>query len=161
MPRLGRSWPLLSGMNMLASGRVAAVLWHRLAARIRPSRKSPDPVDRDAAVILASGLFDSSWYLAENPDVAAAGMDPVKHYMLHGWKEGRDPSTSFVTRAYLSANPDVAAAGENPLLHYILHGKAEGRSAEATDYQLWIQRYDTLLTDDLVTLRGQVGAFRL
>jgi len=47
-------------MNMLAPGRLGAVLWNRLAARVQPRRKSGDPVERDAAVILASGLFDSS-----------------------------------------------------------------------------------------------------
>jgi len=148
-------------MNMLARGRFAAAFWDRLAARVRPRRKSPDPADRDTAIILASGLFDSSWYLAENPDVAAAGMNPIEHYVLHGWKEGRDPSTSFITRAYLTSNPDVAAAGDNPLVHYILYGKAEGRSAEATDYQLWIERFDAWSTDDLATLRGQLRSFRL
>jgi len=148
-------------MNMLAPGRLAAVLWNRVAARMQPRRKTSDPVDRDTAVILASGLFDSSWYLAENPDVAAVGMNPVEHYVRHGWREGRDPSPSFITRGYLSANPDVAAAGDNPLLHYILHGKAEGRSVDTTDYQLWIQRFDTWSTDDLAALRRQMRSFQL
>src|SRR6266403_2067526 len=148
-------------MNMLTLGRFAAVLWNRFAPRRQPRRKTRDPVDRDAAVILASGLFDSSWYLAENPDVAAVGMNPVEHYVRHGWREGRDPSPSFITRGYLSANPDVAAAGDNPLLHYILHGKAEGRSVDTTDYQLWIQRFDTWSTDDLAALRRQMRSFQL
>lgn len=35
------------------------------------------------------GLFDGEAYLARNPDVAAAGMDPLKHYIYHGCIEGR------------------------------------------------------------------------
>lgn len=35
------------------------------------------------------GLFDDETYLARNPDVAAAGMDPLQHYMFHGCVEGR------------------------------------------------------------------------
>jgi GT2 family glycosyltransferase len=146
---------------MLARGRLAAVLWDHLAARVGRRQKSVDPVDRDAAIILASGLFASSWYLAGNTDVAAAGMNPIKHYVLHGWKEGRDPSPSFITRAYLTSNPDVAAAGDNPLVHYILYGRAEGRSAEATDYQLWIQRFDTWSSDDLARLRRQLRSLHV
>ena len=33
--------------------------------------------------------FDPEWYLAENPDVAASGYDPLEHYVLFGYGEGR------------------------------------------------------------------------
>lgn len=33
--------------------------------------------------------FDPCEYLAANPDVAAAGVDPVAHYQHFGWREGR------------------------------------------------------------------------
>lgn len=36
------------------------------------------------------GLFDGSAYLARYPDVAAEAMDPLRHYILHGLKEGRE-----------------------------------------------------------------------
>lgn len=35
------------------------------------------------------GLFDSNSYLEKNPDVAATGVDPLKHYMTHGIIEYR------------------------------------------------------------------------
>ncbi len=84
-----------------------------------------------AAQVVADPLFDASYYLAHNPDVAASGMDPLRHYELYGWHEGRNPSASFDTADYLAANPDVKAAGVDPLLHYDLHGQAEGRAAIA------------------------------
>jgi hypothetical protein len=34
---------------------------------------------------------DSTWYLEQNPDVAAAGMDPQFHYEHYGAGEGRLP----------------------------------------------------------------------
>ncbi|MBU2888864.1 hypothetical protein [Celeribacter halophilus] len=34
-------------------------------------------------------MFDSDLYLKLNPDVKAAGVNPYKHYLLHGIKEGR------------------------------------------------------------------------
>lgn len=86
--------------------------------------------DQDAACIHASGLFDAQFYLSRNPDVAAAGVDPVRHYTTFGWNEGRDPSSLFSTNAYLAAYPDVAKAGLNPLVHYIRHGQAEGRQPQ-------------------------------
>lgn len=80
---------------------------------------SPDP------------LFDPSYYLAHNPDVLAAGVDPYQHFITNGWKEGRDPSGLFSVSYYLQHNPDVAAAGINPLLHYELYGWKEGRDPSA------------------------------
>ena len=71
--------------------------------------------------------FDPAYYLAHNPDVLAAGVDPLQHYLALGWKEGRDPNAYFSTAWYLNQNPDLLAAGVNPLLHYEDHGWREGR----------------------------------
>lgn len=54
-------------------------------------------------MIAAGGAFDRSWYLRQNPQLAAAGVDPVLHFALHGIKEGRDPSPLVGTRPYLNA----------------------------------------------------------
>jgi hypothetical protein len=35
------------------------------------------------------GLFDANAYLALQPDVAASGIDPLLHYVIHGINEGR------------------------------------------------------------------------
>ena len=75
--------------------------------------------------------FNTQYYLAHNPDVAAAHVDPLLHYENYGWKEGRDPSAQFSTTKYLAAYSDVRAAGIDPLLHYIESGQAEGRQAFA------------------------------
>jgi len=79
------------------------------------------------AIIRNSELFDASWYLEQNPDVAQAGIDPVRHYLLHGGFEGRDPSRHFSSVGYLERFQDVQGAGVNPLVHYLLYGNDEGR----------------------------------
>jgi glycosyltransferase involved in cell wall biosynthesis len=61
--------------------------------------------------------FDPAFYLSRYPDVAAAGVDPFQHYLLYGFKEGRDPSIAFDTRHYLHRYLD-GRTDENPLLHY-------------------------------------------
>jgi hypothetical protein len=71
--------------------------------------------------------FDTSFYLQTNPDVAAAGINPLVHYLENGSKETRSPYEGFSSSGYLQANPDVAAAGVNPLEHFIYHGQFEGR----------------------------------
>ena len=76
-----------------------------------------------------NALFDTNYYLAQNPDVRAAGANPLTHYEQYGWREQRDPSLLFSTRKYLAANPDVRGAGAPPLLHYMQYGQFEGRPA--------------------------------
>jgi len=71
--------------------------------------------------------FDADFYLAQNPDVARAGVDPIVHYLRHGWREGRDPHPRFSTLYYLGAYPDVRDAGVNPFYHFLAAGRIEGR----------------------------------
>ena len=75
--------------------------------------------------------FDAAYYLAHNPDVAAAHIDALAHYEVYGWKEGRNPSASFNTSLYLKNNPDVAAAGVDPLAQYAAYGVKELRAIYA------------------------------
>lgn len=70
---------------------------------------------RAKELIAKSGLFDSDWYLAQNPDVARSGMDPISHFMRYGAAEGRAPNpqlakpvqTALVDPATLPAFWDV------------------------------------------------------
>ncbi|MFN3521887.1 MAG: hypothetical protein ACK4YQ_06535 [Phenylobacterium sp.] len=72
--------------------------------------------------------FNGAYYMALNPDVAAAGADLLDHFLTFGWREGRDPNGEFSVKSYLSRYPDVAASGINPFVHYVTQGRAEGRS---------------------------------
>ena len=78
-------------------------------------------------LISKSKYFDSKWYLKTYPDVAKAKIDPVEHYIKHGWHEGRNPGPRFSTNEYLANNPDVAKAHMNPLFHWERFGKNEKR----------------------------------
>ena len=92
-----------------------------------------DTVDGVASVTLrlSDKLFDAAYYFRQYPDIAAAHVDPLLHFLRTGWKEGRNPSATFDTKYYLTENPDVAAAGLDPLLHYEASGYAEGRRPDA------------------------------
>ena len=80
-------------------------------------------------IIRKSMLFDSDWYLKQNPDIAISGINPIKHFVRRGVFEGRNPSPKFNTKAYLEYYDDVAQSGVNPLVHFILYGRSEGRKA--------------------------------
>jgi hypothetical protein len=94
--------------------------------------KARKKVQKQVNLLKGSGLFDEAWYLATYKDVAGSGIDPVKHYLVHGAAEGRNPSPAFNTRAYLAANPDIIVAGMNPLVHFVKFGRSEGRLLQKT-----------------------------
>lgn len=89
-------------------------------------RLAPDPVPPPVPV--PAPLFDAGYYLAHNPDVAAAGVDPHEHFRASGRHEARNPDAWFDTNFYLQRNPDVAAAGVDPLQHFEAFGWKEGRA---------------------------------
>jgi hypothetical protein len=56
--------------------------------------------------------FDREYYLSQRP------VDPVAHYIDHGWKQGLDPTRWFSTCGYLARYQDVRAAkggGQRPV----------------------------------------------
>lgn len=76
-------------------------------------------------IIKDSPLFDAEYYQRNyklKPDA-----DPVRHFLIFGWRKGYNPSRDFSTYAYLCKYPDVAQAGINPLVHYEVFGRNEGR----------------------------------
>ena len=79
----------------------------------------------DYNLIKESDLFDSEYYLSNNEDVKKAKMDPIKHYLKLGWKEGRNPSAKFNGNEYLNKRPDVRVTGICPLVHYLKFGKSK------------------------------------
>jgi hypothetical protein len=76
--------------------------------------------------LLDSGLFDPLWYLDRYPDVAAAGVDPLQHWLTFGMLEGRDPNPEFDTDWYFAQNPDASEPGQNALVHYLRNGSKPG-----------------------------------
>lgn len=100
---------------------MALKLFERLRNRLR--------ILGQLKVVSGSGLFDREYYIQENPDVEHSGINPLRHFLFFGWREGRNPSRGFDTLYYLRENPDVKDSGMNPLVHYILYGKSECRKA--------------------------------
>ena len=87
-------------------------------------------------LIRASGQFDTELYLEQNPDVAQSGIDPVRHYLIYGGFEGRDPGMNFSSRWYRNIYDDVKNSGINPLVHYLKYGRKEGRKAHPPIFKL-------------------------
>lgn len=81
----------------------------------------------DSVYATLEKYFDQDFYRKAYPDVAAAGIDPLRHFIDHGHGEGRNPTSSFSTTAYLARYPDVRESGMNSFLHYVEFGRYENR----------------------------------
>lgn len=75
-----------------------------------------------------SSVFDKEWYHLKRPDVEAAGLDPIEHYLEYGANENCDPHPLFDGRWYLGQHPEVRDIGLNPLTHYLTEGALFGYS---------------------------------
>jgi GT2 family glycosyltransferase/glycosyltransferase involved in cell wall biosynthesis len=53
-----------------------------------------------------SPWFDAGFYLHQYRDVKYAKVDPLRHFLLYGWKEGRQPIADFDRLSFLRAHPD-------------------------------------------------------
>src|SRR5882757_8026480 len=64
-------------------------------------------------------MFDPDWYLTTYPDVKAAGINPLFHYVAFGEAEGRLPCAHFEPEWYRQTYQ--VPAGVNALAHYLAH----------------------------------------
>ena len=122
-------------------GLITALLgWLRIMGiraynRVRKNRT----LREDLVLMKSSGLFDETWYLNNNPDVAQSNMDPLLHYLYKGGFEGRDPSPQFSSLWYLQRYDDIKKAGINPLYHYLKYGRTEERVISSVQQALTSQ----------------------
>ena len=96
---------------------------HALKVRLfrLPVRTSQYSLIRDSV------FFDKNYYLHSNPDVKAAKLDPVVHYLRFGAQEGRDPGPHFSEAGYRALSPALAVTSVPALEHYERHGRTERR----------------------------------
>ncbi len=82
-------------------------------------------------------VFNADYYLAKYPDLKAAfksdKAQALRHFVVHGMKEGRQASAEFKLSVYRSNYADLRQAfGNNNVsyyMHYIEHGYDEHRTA--------------------------------
>ncbi|MBO7719581.1 MAG: DUF616 domain-containing protein, partial [Methanosphaera sp.] len=125
-------------------------------------------------LIYESDLFDESYYMKHNPDVAKNDEDSIIHYLKHSVDLGLDPSELFSTQRYLKYNPDIKRTGFNPLYHFLKRGEKENRfmflpdeyyvnnMLEKNDFNTSITVLDKLKekTTIILPVTGQYDKFR-
>ncbi|MEM5422989.1 glycosyltransferase [Paraburkholderia ferrariae] len=109
-------------------------------------------------------LFDAKWYLQTYTDVAAAGIDPLEHFIAFGEAEGRDPNPAFSTRLYREAYMQGEPAEASPLRYYVEHGRNLGHDANPSSavlYQRLIEAQEQSYSLELGELTRHIGLMHL
>ncbi len=120
----------------------------------------PDGVDTLTRIELSSftgpgfyNRFDPVNYLNQNPDVAAAGVDPLQHYLIAGAIEGRDPNANVHLASvdgleYIASYGDlIVAIGDHAAIgfqHFATQGVFEGREPDRFDPAQYLANYADL-----------------
>ncbi|TXN00793.1 hypothetical protein FV242_20845 [Methylobacterium sp. WL64] len=105
-------------------------------------------------------LFDGPWYLANNPDVAAAGLNPLLHFLDSGRAEGRpicpvaDPEvvariagSDLFNAEWYSATQAPGVVPGHAARHYLQEGAARGLSPGPLFDGPWYLRTSTDVAD--------------
>jgi hypothetical protein len=95
--------------------------------------------------------FERDFYLARNPDVKASGVDPLRHYVIYGYQEYRDPNSWFSTQKFFQQVPyaiRMHERGTPPLLYAIESGLLfeTGRRMPNRGWSLDQSRFDVVDT---------------
>ncbi|TXN42529.1 hypothetical protein [Methylobacterium sp. WL7] len=90
---------------------------------IRAATKSASTLIRRILIGRVPKLFDGKFYLQNNRDVAASGIDPFLHYVWRGASQNRDAAEDFDTAFFRDQSGPTRL---DPVRHYIRFGAAAG-----------------------------------
>ena len=115
-------------------------------AKRRLGRPHPaPPVEQSAGpghdLLNAPERFDRHWYLLNNPDVAAVGVDPWTHYVQHGRFEGRTPHALFDRAWYAERYADVLTSDTDPFLDWATGSGRQRDPNEFFDTEWYLSRH--------------------
>src|SRR5271165_6215582 len=109
---------------------------------------------------LLSLVLDPLWYRARYRDVAASGIDPLRHFIDSGLRERRDPNRWFDGAWYVRQYADVAASGAHPLLHYMSEGARQGRDPHPRFDAGWYSQRHPEAAGNPLLFHLRIGATR-
>ena len=75
-------------LNRAVSSMLRGVGWSFLPSFLR--------IRWQMAILRRSGLFDAQWYSTHYEDVKKSGINPMRHYIKYGVREGRAPNLQLL-----------------------------------------------------------------
>ena len=107
--------------------------------------------DRNWNILKDSELFDSSFYLNNNPDVVKHNVDPLNHWITHGYsvlEYFREPNSYFSKKFYREKYLRNGQDYWNPLTHFVCMGKQKGFKQNIFDSIY--RNYSAITTNEII-----------
>ena len=111
-------WDILLRMNALDLELVKRVR-AEVNRRTAQIDRSPERQNKAKLPCTPEQLFDRDFYLARYPDIRAARIDPLRHYLTHGMAEGRKPNPLFQPDYYAAQCNTYSDGPGNALRHFL------------------------------------------
>ncbi|QEE39062.1 hypothetical protein FV241_14260 [Methylobacterium sp. WL2] len=153
----------LEAVARIAASELFDAAWYRVtqAPGVAPDQAARHYLQEGGARGLSPGpLFDGPWYLRNNPDVAAAGLNPLLHYLDSGSAEGRltcpvaDPEafariagSNLFDAEWYSATQAPGVVPGHAARHYLQEGAARGLSPGPLFDGPWYLKTNTDVAD--------------
>lgn len=101
--------------------------------------------DTISKIIKESALFDEKYYISKYEDIKRRNNDPLRHFIRHGFKEGRNPNAFFDTKLYI----ERYLKGDkktNPLYHYLTSTSSfSNKTSDYFDGAFYLKKYPDVL----------------
>lgn len=88
--------------------------------------------------LAARRWLDPDWYTRRYPDVVAAGMVPLAHFLLHGLAEGRDPSP-WLSLSGQAWHQGILQSGDRPWPPERILSRFALRGCRSPSHLVWAQ----------------------
>ncbi|WP_076072700.1 glycosyltransferase [Sphingomonas montana] len=103
--------------------------------------------------------FDFGYYAKCNPDIPTENVDLFRHYITEGWRQGRNPNTSFQTIEYILKHPELLGSGLHPFFHHLFPDAFAGETRdEAAPTPAEASAASKLPAIDFPALAGSIGS---
>lgn len=145
------------GKKPEASTKVDGTASHSVVAELfdadwyRKANQIPPDADNLLAHFLDKGfrqgfdpnpLFNTAWYLTQNPDVVREDINPLVHFAIQGARERRWPHPLFDIDWYVLNYGNEIGDDVNPLVDFLGDGWKRGRNPNAAfDVAYYLNRY--------------------
>ncbi|NBJ11433.1 glycosyltransferase [Microvirga arsenatis] len=143
---LSASWRITAPLRHVASlypslspavYKFARVAWWTFTLQLPKRLRQHLAFQKRIQVVASSGLFDEAWYRSQRKSLRNQKIDPIRHYLTEGWRDGLDPHPLFSTKWYLETYPNVIGEGENPFVHYLTKGAFENKNPNPFFLSQW------------------------
>jgi|GEM_PF-418311 len=112
---------------------------------------------KKVASLIASGLFDETWYRKTYSDVRASDLTAIEHYLTIGEDLGHQPNPYFDTKKYLKSYAAARRSALPAILHYASIGwKNHKNPSRDFNNDIYLAQYPDIAAKNISPLQDYI-----